>query len=350
MANANPFSGIQPVNPFQGLFPGAPAPTKSFSGNIPAGTPAVGDLFAALKQFMWRDVPFPVTEFEEDLVQGQVVHKYVDRDGAYVESTGRLPLRITARVPFINYIRRGRNETWPEQQLYPLQWRKLSDACADRTSGFLQHPERGILICKCENQRTRWSADVRGGVFVNLAWIESDDTANDLQSALSSPSPAASVFAAAQGIDAALASVSPLVVPTPYVPPTSFTDLANAVRGVSDQATLLQKQSAGRIDNLIYQGQALKDSLAGAANALNWPIVQMAEELIASAIVLKRQLLTQNARKILFHTATSDCSLAQIAVALKSPVGDIMTLNPGYVALGLVPQDAQVRYYSQQAA
>jgi hypothetical protein len=343
----DPFAGLAPTNPFDALSPGnPPGPPKNPYGIIPPSAPLVDDLFASLLELRWRDIGIPAVEIETELVQGQVIHKFADRDSAHIEPVGRHPLRITARVPFINYIRPARNETWPARQLYPDWWRAVFEACADRTSDKLQHPELGTLICKCESHRTRWSGDVRGGVFVSISWIESDDTANDLASALAEQSPAASVFNTAAAIDAALNAVSPIVVPTPYVPPISFTDLANAVRGVSDQATLFEKSFAGRIDNMIYEANALEDSLAAVPNALNWPIVQMCEELKASCHVLKLQLLNSNTQKILFYTVTQDSTLAQVANALGAPVDDIMILNPAYVSIGVVPQDTKLRYYA----
>lgn len=346
MANANPFGGISAVNPFAALNPTPQQPIQTNFGIIPAGFPLVGDLFSSLFECQWRGIGFPVISLEQDFVQRHAAHEFADRDSAFIESMGRAPLRFSARVPLLNYISRGKNETWPERQLYPGVWRALFKACADRTSGTFQHPELGKLTCKCENHRTTWSSDVQGGVFVSISWVETDDSGSDVANALAQPSPAASVFATAQALDAALANVSPIIVPTPYVPPISFTDLANAVRGVVDQGTLLQKEVAGRIDNLIYEANALEASMAAADNALNWPMFQMAEELKASAYELSTQLLTTGTKVIALYTVLKDSTLAQVANGLGAPIDDIVSLNVTYVAIGIVPKDTVIRYYA----
>ena len=361
MANLNPFAGLGSglVNPFDGLLNKPQAPIQTSYGTIPKGFPNSDDLFASLLEFQWRGIGFPVADFDTELAQRHTVHDFADRDGAHVEPQGRRPLRIMARVPLLNYITRGKRESWVERQLYPAVWRKLFAACADRTSGTLQHPELAPLTCKCENMKTRWEASVRGGVWVTLQWIQSDDNTADLANALSTPSPAASVFANAAALDAALKTVSPLVIPQPYVPPISFSDLANAVRGVVDQVTLLQKSFAGRIANIIYECNALESSLTMAENALNWPLYQMAEELKASCIELSQSLLngggagggggSSGARVIKFYTTTKDATLAQVAASVGSPVADIMQLNSAFVSIGIVPSQTQIRYYAAAA-
>src|SRR5579875_375296 len=324
-----------------------PAP---YYGTIPANVSQnVNELFAGLLEFRWREVSFPVVEFSTVLRQDLAIHKFADRDGAHVEGTGRAPLQITARIPFLNGLDAGPNEHW-QRPLYPYTWRKFFEACADKTSGTLQHPELGPLTCKVQDVQTRWTAAARSGVHVDVTWIESDDTGTDLEQALANPSPLANIQAAANDLDEQLTSVNPDVVPKPYVPPTSFGDLVNAIRGAVDQTTMLQKQFAGRIDNVLYEANALEFSLtAGSnANALNLPMVDACERAKSAAYDLKKTLLSKG-KPIGFYTVQKDSTLAQIAASIPAPLGDVMQLNPGYIQSPVVPAGSVVRFYKSAA-
>ena len=210
-------------------------------------------------------------------------------------------------------------------------------AFADRSSGPLQHPELGLITCKPSSLRTKWEANVRSGVYAEAVWIESDDTTTDLQSALSTPSPAAQVSASAADIDLQLSQIDPSVVPKPYVPPVSFTDLANAVRGAVDQTTL---------DGASIT--ALKASLDASSNALNWPLYQSIEALKASCYDLAQQLLTQN-RTIGLYLLPKDATFAQIATMVSAPITDIIILNAQYMQFPVVSAGTMIRYYSSPA-
>jgi hypothetical protein len=116
-----------------------------------------------------------------------------------------------------------------------------------------------------------------------------------------------------------------------------------------DRGTLLQKSYAGRLDNLIYEANALEASLHRSPNALNWPLVQMAEELKASATALQQQLLTTGTKVIALHTTAKDATLAGVANAIGAPVNDVISLNVGLVPLGIVPQGTVVRYHTPRS-
>ena len=147
------------------------------------GSPDYNDLFAQLLEFQWRGIRFPITETVLELRQDLAIHKLVDRDGASIEGTGRAPLQINVRVPFLNGLTRGRAELW-ESPLYPTAWRQVFAACADKSNGVVTHPELGDITCKCEVMSTRWSGDVRSGVFVNMTFLETDDDVLNLDLAL----------------------------------------------------------------------------------------------------------------------------------------------------------------------
>ena len=322
-----------------------------FFGTIPADAPpSYGQLFDQLLEFQWRGIGFPVAEFAVDLRQDQTIHKIVDKDGAHVEGTGRHPLQFTARVPFLNGLSSGLAETWGLSNnwtLYPTVWRQFFQACADKSTGDLQHPELGVITCKCESARTRWAADVRTGVWVDVTWIESDDSAIQLTEALQKESPIATVSSVGAALDAYLSDPTNLKAPELPTFPTTFGDFVNAIRGTIDQTTILQRSFAGRIDNLIYQATSIEDALDRSvnANALNWPVTQACEQMKSAAYVLKATIGTKS-KTVALYTVPKDSTLGQIAATLGADLGPLMALNVAFVGAGVVPGGSVVRYYA----
>lgn len=327
----------------QGTASGQAAAAAASQAGVAADTNA---LFEGLLPMAWRSVHFPYVRTRLTLRQDLAIHKFVDRDGAHVEGTGRAPLQITARIPFLNGLDRGKWEEW-ERPLYPTQWRKFFAACADKSSGILEHPELGDITCKCENIDVDWDANVRSGVYVEATWLETDDDVLNFDLALASASPLANAQQAAADLDTQLTEIDPSKIPQPYTPPYTFTDLINAVRGAVDQVSIFEKESAGRLDNIIYQAQQLEDALDRAvnANALNWPFFQSAELAKSACYDLKATLLTKG-RPIGLYTVPKDSTMSQIAANIGANVVDIMTLNRALVQQPIILKDAVVRYYT----
>ena len=315
----------------------------TFYGNIPAGTAGINDLFGALSSLKWKGIGFPYASLRNRFRQDLAIHKFVDRDGAHIEGTGRAPLEFSARVPFLNGLTPASSEDWPAQ-LYPTVRDAMLRACADKASGTLQHPELGNFTCKLETFEWTLDAQVRSGVWADVSWIETDDTGDDLQAALQQSSPTSLIQSAAFDLDSNIANVDPSIFPQPYVPPTSFSDLAFAIRGVTDIPTLLQKQVGGQIANYLYEAQSLEDSVNNAKNALLWPITQSAEVAKSALYDLEATLLTQG-KPAAFYTVQKDSTLAQIAATVGAQVIDIMTLNPSYIQSPVIAAGSVVRYY-----
>lgn len=311
--------------------------------NVAAST---DQLFSNLLPMSWRAIEVPYEETSIELRQDLAIHKFSDRDGAHIEGTGRAPLQFRARIPFINGLSRGLQESWV-QPLYPLVWRQFFAACADRTTGLFIQPELGEFKCKVESFSTTWSATRRGGVDCNVVWLETDDSIDELGFDLASPSPLANAQQAAGDLDSDILNLDPAIVPQPYVPPFSFSDLMMSIRAVTDIPTLLSKEFAGRIDNFIYQAQQLEDSLNRAENAspLNWPMFQSAELGKSACYDLKATQIAK-ARPVSFYRSPKDCTLAQISGQLNANIVDIMTLNPAYVQTPVVPANSIVRFYT----
>jgi hypothetical protein len=290
------------------------------------------------------------------------IHKFADRDGAHIEATGRAPLQFEATIPFINTIATAGVETW-HQPLYPAQFRKFVKACADKSTKKLQHPEFGLIDVKCEEFSTDWDGAKRGGVEVHVRWIESTDKPDDLRQILADDSPAAALTASCRDLDlqvaAARTGITSPALPIPGQPPpvfqpsaphlpvfsTSFSQFAMALRGVFDQVTLFQKRIGGAGDNIVYQANAIQQSLDRSSNALNWPI-QKNCYVVKAAVSDLRQTILQKNKDVIMYVVPGDTTLAGIAAATGADVVDLMKLNKNLSSSPVIVKGTIVRYYA----
>lgn len=333
---------------------GAPGGVATPGGAKPTGS--VNDLFAQLKEFSWKGVSFPVTETDLEVRQDLVIHKYADRNGAYVEGTGRHPVQITASIPFVNYIYSAASETWPQGNLYPYQWRNFLKACLEGTSGSLQHPELGLLTCKVDLARTSWRGTVRGGVLVQATWIESDDTQLTLEEAISTESPIAMIVASADDLDAQIATLKSAVALQQQPLPTlafTFSDLATSIVAAIDTVTVLQKEEQGRVDNIIYQANQVETALdlAAGSSPLFWPIYQNCERVKSAAYQLKAQpaVAAPSGQVLKTVKIQKDSTLAQVASQVRTDIASFIVLNAQYVGSPVVSAGTTLQYFATAA-
>ena len=316
-------------------------------------TQPVTDPFPLLLGYAFRGLGFPVVDTMLEVRQDLVIHKFADRDGAHVEGTGRHPFQITARIPFLNGIQPGPQETWQSNSLYPLQWRGFFKACCDNSSGTLVHPELGPLTVKVEHCRTVWAAAKRSGVEVEVSWIESDDSGTALASALASPSPLAGLLASAAAIDEQIAALQgdPSAGISVYQPPATISSLvASVTLSVGIQGSLGQA-SLGQCAVVIQQATAVQASLYTEANssALSWPLVLSCDQAIEAARNTRATLL-QGAAPVSLYTTLKDSTLGQLAAVIPADIGVLISLNGQLCAAPVVPAGTVVRFYPLSAA
>ena len=333
----------------QSLGSGGGPPAGAYQGAPPASVPAgvsadIGALYRGLLPFEWEGVGFPYTRMTCTLRQDLVIHKFADRDGAHIENTGRHPLQFEADIPWVNTLGvvRG-SETW-SQPLYPTQWRRFFQACAIGETGILQHPELGALTCKLDTFTTTWEGTARGGPSSHVVWIETDDSSTQLLTALGQPSPISAMAAATANLDTYIAVSTTATIPQLPDFTQTFSQLFAQFASLSTQASLLSANVGGQLTAIIYQADTLESAMAAVPNALNWPLVQAAEQAKDAAYTLRGNLLTTGSN-VATTTTAKDSTLAEIAVTLGCDLYLLMNLNPGLVAVQPVPQGSLVRYY-----
>lgn len=317
------------------------------------------DVLEQLLEFKWRDVSFPVSEFDTDLEQDLVQHKWPNRDGAHVEATGRAPLAFSAIIHFRNFILPGINETWNigtetsysigNQPLYPTVFRAFFVAMATRSSGVLQHPEFGPIRCKPKSARCKWTSQRRDGCDVTASWIESlDDTVSEFQDILARPSPIAESQVASADVDSQIVEWNNPAV-TADSSSTSFSQDVAKILSTFDMATIVSSQYGASLDALTNRTLTLLQRVEAANDITAWPLISSCSRLQSSLYDVKLQLLTTG-RDIATFTPQEDTSVGALSVLTNTSATDLIVLNASLARAPRVPAGTVVRYYRSKAA
>jgi hypothetical protein len=306
-----------------------------------ASTPGA-DILRQLLDLRWRNVSVPYTtmtmEFRHDLVE----HKTPDQDGAHVEATGRAPIQFTAQLPFLNNIKAAPNEQWGGHVLYPDVFRDFERAMEDKSSGELQHPEFGIILCRPVHFKMSLAPAPRDGCWVEASWIETLSP-TEQKADTTKPSPVTGAIAHALELDEQLAKPSvPLPKRDEFKP--TFEDDIRALQAVTDRISVMQRKYVGKIDQIAYRLRALSESIDRASTPLSHPLRQSAERMQTSLVALKDSLL-RDGRKVRYYIVRQEMTLAAIALVLHKSVGELLDLNPELARKPTVPELTVVKYY-----
>jgi hypothetical protein len=306
------------------------------------------DLFSQLLGMSWRGVGFPVVGFRQGLAHDLVEHRFMAKDGAHVEATGRQPLVFQARALFRNGVAPAPGESNWIRPLYPDGWRAFMAAAADKTSADLVHPELGKFRCKLRQADTDWDLNRRDGVDVEVSWVETTDDPNGLASLLAGESPIKSAARYAAGLDDFLYKTKnkqlALALTGPADPGAkSLEDYVFAIEAAVDQASILSRQAEGRIASVIARADRFVDAVNRFGQPGDWLARRTAESLIESLLTFKKTYVSRG-KSIRFYATPTTMTVTTIAAALKIGVADVLSLNPDLSATPSVPPGTVVTY------
>lgn len=326
------------------------------------------DILSQLSAFSWTSggdgvkIEFPVSEMTMGFTHDMKEHKFWGLDGAEVEATGRNPLAFTAKCLFSNHITPGPNEHF--SVLYPSEFRKFILGTSDRATGILNHPEFGPISCKTVSVHVDWRAGLRDGCAVDAAWIETLDQ-DTLSKVNNNKSPVNNVQTFAGDLDRQLGGT--IFASEPAFKP-DFVDSITSILSVTDQVGIQSARIVGKIDNLSYRLNQIKNSVSFAitpprtsvASIVNpdpsqtnralttmyWPIRQSVNQMQSSLEAFKEKLL-ETGKPIVFYRVPKTTTLAGVTVATGASIFDIMNLNPSLMSKAYLPTGTLVRYYSK---
>lgn len=277
------------------------------------------DVFAKYGKAAWRGQEFPCGPMRFSFDHAHTPHLYPDRDGGFIEATGRNPAIHGFTAIF-------RNGILGERLLYPVKWRDFIRAMADRSLGLLRHPELGELKVKPRSCVTAWDVGRRDGVDVEVEFIETSDDADELADLLGQNSPIGACADAARSADQSLnALVSPPELPEKLKP--SLLESINKLSGFVAQVRL----GLGNIQSQISAYTAAIDELTGELQAAddpkNYDLLAQLDRLYVSILALD-ETVRAKARPVVPVIVRTTTNLAAAAAAFGMSVDDFLRLNP----------------------
>lgn len=294
--------------------------------------------FEKLPAFRWRGMDLPVTSIKFTLRHDLVEHKYPGRDGANVEPTGMAPLGISARIPFLQGIKPGKNEKWGE--LYPNLFREFLRQMANREVGYLTHPELGNILCQPVSAETEWNAQAAmNGVFVEASWVENyapTEWTEDGDSFRRVASDDSEVLAT---------MVNSGILPQDLDSSFDLADPFRLVASYVNTPSILAYGVVGKIGQVQYGAERVIAAATLSNNPLAAHAVNAAERLWSDAQAMKQDIARLN-KTIHFYTVTSECTMGGLLPRIPGArLDDLMKLNPTLVANPFIEAGTVVRYY-----
>ncbi len=319
------------------------------------------DVLATLQECSFRGIPFPVTAIDESFGHDTPQHKSMDRDGAFVENTGRNPFVFGIVAPFIaRSLSRGQTETWDD--LYPRQFERFRTACLDRTTGDFVHPLYGTFKVKATDWRSSMNADERGGQTVSVTLVETRDDAD-------APAYEASARARARSVAVSLDAQLAALVPSPVVftatdEDDSFTAAIASITRTLDTATLGAAQFLAKLDRTVAKLSRVANSLDRTASVVTTnPLTNTATSLgalgpgagriwtncrvlQATLLEIRRRAAASGSRPTSTYATPAPTTLVALSLRLKATTAELLALNPALPRARLViPAQTVVTYY-----
>lgn len=322
----------------------------------------MADVLSTLQEASFRGIAFPTISISESGSQDMPQHKSSDRDGAFVEGTGRNPFVYRLNIPCIGgSLARGKTETWDD--LYPGTFQRLRTAYMNRETGPFVHPLYGEIQAKAVEWSAVMNADERGGQFVELTLIETRDDGTTPAFATSERAFARS---SAADLDAQLATLSPAPVLFETVDEAqSFLELVDSVSNAANSITIHVDQKLAKVDRAIMKLDNLADTIDRAATVLQtdsttntvttigplgagaariWTNTQGLKDSLRS--IRARLTGTTSPKTLRTHVVRVPTMLVALAVQLGSTPSDLLGLNPGLSRVRpFVAPSTMIRYY-----
>lgn len=316
--------------------------------------------FEQLLPFTWRDLHLPISRITVSLAHDLVEHKYWGVDGARVESTGAAPIRVSAVIPIANSIFPGKNERWAAGGLYPDALRKFMLAFADRTTGFLQHPEFGLMTCKPERMSFELAGEKQDCTEIQASWVE---TIDDEVRGFDVDTPIQEIELGASDLNASGVDLRALAPGLPAFE-MDLIDLIGKLASLpGDMLSVLSYRSVGLFNRILYQASRLENSIHRAMTgqlaqptslrpfnsrpkqpALTWPAIQALQRIKAGAFEGRKRALSPAG--IGLYLVPADTTLAGVALSLPrgTSMADVIKLNPSLARSPVVSKGTIVRY------
>lgn len=300
-------------------------------------SPAPPTFESSLDELTFRGIAVPLIKLDTSFSQSHAIHKPVDRDGAYVETTGRDETHISGTANFSNHIFPGESSTWTYGTLFPAQYNKFLNACRDRSIGVLKHPLWGQFGAKCIDFKEHIDPQNRSGVIVDFTFVETIKPTFDNVGTVISASATAVAFDTA--VEKAIIDNVALPDDVP-----SFEQMIDGIKGFIDSGALAVHLLVAKVDRVFYELDRVKYALVSAKSNITADLETKAERLYEAAIELRRSLNQGIASRIVSYRVPKDMTIAGLVLKLNNDVATLIKLNPHLVGSGKASQGTIIRY------
>ncbi|WP_437767186.1 DNA circularization N-terminal domain-containing protein [Sorangium sp. So ce281] len=292
------------------------------------------DVLSQLLGASWRGISVPAILVTTKGGHGVVAHKRMDRDGWLIENTGRNSAMFSFKIPFVNTITRGPNETWSE--LYPKTYREFTAALEDRQPGTLVHPDYGERLCSTVDWEVVLDPDFRGGPTVQVTWME---TADEDKAFAGLSSDFAIAASSAVELDNIVGILPPAQKPN-LDGFGSFTEFVRSLQAVGDQIDLARSKAVAKIDRVVSQVRRLEDTYG----RVNVGFRDTSNRFISAMHSIQQSLATKSTDKG-FYVIPKSTTVTSVALRFRNSVTEILSLNPLLAGSPVVSAHTAIRYY-----
>jgi hypothetical protein len=290
------------------------------------------DVLSKFEEAQWRGLAFFHGPMSFGFDHAHAVHAYPDRDGAFIESTGRNP----AIYKFTAYFRNG---IAGSRLLFPVKWQEFIGACADRSAGKLQHPVLGEVNVKCRSCQTSWDPMRRDGADVELEFIEASNTEDELTELLKRNT-IGNCVAAARDLDDALGNVDIPELPEAVSP--SLLESMKALSGAFAQFKLGLGNIAAQVDGYLGALADIRDSLDALDDPKTYKALGALDRLFTGLLILADESTAKNGKTITQVSVQREAPLSEVASAFGASLDDFLKFNPALASKTTVPQGTLV--------
>lgn len=297
------------------------------------------NVVAALPELQWRALsPVPVEEAPYEFAHEQAERRYPYLDGAGHDHTGRHPIKITAKLLFLNTL---------APKLYPAAWQDWRAALLDGSAGDLVHPDLGRLRARVLSGSVRLTAQARAGITVDVVWVETIDDPSKAPSALERTS--VSLAEAAANADRACSALG-IHYPRIQEPPsTSITGAFKSLMGSFFSAKLSFFGGINQVLGAVRQMSDAVELLASTDGDLLNPnhrwVALYNLHLVEEGLLAMLDRASTPARPVGSLVLEQSTTLDAAVKRTGNTVAELIELNPLALGKPSIPAGAVLRYY-----
>lgn len=293
------------------------------------------DILAHLLPLKWRGIEVPCTVNDVDVNHNLVEHNQYGVSGGEQENTCRKSARFSFHCLFRAGIAGYKN-------LYPTTFRDFWNACCDRTTGPLQHPEFGLIDCKVASFKIAYEPTKRDGLDLDVVFVET------IEKGISVDLTAASPITYAVWLAGDLETISTFIEVPEYDDGSGLTlkEALAKIKGTISLAGMSVSNMLSDIQSSINAVNGMLDMLNTSTDVKSWEAIDILKQIESSLEMTaeKAATLTTNKTIEIKNVAVGGIP-SVVASQFAMSIEDFYKLNPMLAIYDTIPVGLQVFVY-----